>query len=180
VTEPLSLQARCLAVELLIVDVDGVLTEGGIVHGNSGLELKRFHVRDGFGLRCWQQAGKRAAIITGRSSPVVEVRAKEVGIDTVVQGATEKFPAYLHLLAQMGLTPRQACYIGDDLPDVPALRHSGLAVAVADAAAEARAAAHYVTRKHGGGAAVRETVELIMRCQGLWQRFVDGPGGEGA
>jgi YrbI family 3-deoxy-D-manno-octulosonate 8-phosphate phosphatase len=178
VTDALSLRDRWLALELLVVDVDGVLTEGGIVHGSSGLELKRFHVRDGFGLQCWRQAGKRAAVITGRSSPVVEVRAKEVGIDTVVQGAAEKFPAYRHLLAELGLAPRQVCYVGDDLPDLPSLRHCGLAVAVSDAAAEVRAVAHYVTRSLGGRAAVREAVELILRCQGWWQRFVDHLGGE--
>jgi 3-deoxy-D-manno-octulosonate 8-phosphate phosphatase (KDO 8-P phosphatase) len=155
-----------------------VLTEGGIVHGSSGLELKRFHVRDGFGLRCWKEAGKRAAIISGRSSPVVEARAKEVGIDTVVQGAAAKLPVYRHLLAQTGLVPRQVCYIGDDLPDLASLRQCGLAVAVADAAAEVRAEAHYVTRNPGGQAAVREAIELILRCQGLWQPFVDRLRGE--
>jgi 3-deoxy-D-manno-octulosonate 8-phosphate phosphatase (KDO 8-P phosphatase) len=166
-----------LAIELLVVDVDGVLTEGGIVHGSTGLELKRFHVRDGFALRCWRRAGKRAAVVTGRSSPIVEVRAREVGIDTVVQGAAEKFPAYRHLLAQAGLAPRQVCCVGDDLPDLPALSDCGLAVAVADAAVEVRAAAHYVTRSPGGRAAVREAVELILRCQGLWQPSADEPRG---
>jgi 3-deoxy-D-manno-octulosonate 8-phosphate phosphatase (KDO 8-P phosphatase) len=178
VTEP-SLQERCAAVELLVVDVDGVLTEGGIVHGSAGLELKRFHVRDGFGLKCWQLAGKRTAVITGRSSPVVEVRAKEVGIDAVVQGAADKLPAYRRLLADMGVYPQQACCVGDDLPDLPLLRNCGLAVAVADAVAEVRAAAHYVTRNPGGRAAVRETVELILRCQGVWQRLADRLRGEG-
>ncbi len=177
-TERRSLQERCSAIELLVVDVDGVLTEGGIVHGSAGLELKQFHVRDGFGLRCWQRAGKRAAIITGRSSPVVEVRALEVGIGTVVQGAAEKLPAYRRLLAETGLLPGQVCYVGDDLPDLPPLRHCGLAAAVADAAAEVRAAAHYVTRNAGGRAAVREVVELILRCQGVWQPMTDRLRGE--
>ena len=177
-TERRSLQERCSAIELLVVDVDGVLTEGGIVHGSTGLELKQFHVRDGFGLRCWQRAGKRAAIITGRSSPVVEVRALEVGIGTVVQGAAEKLPAYRRLLAETGLLPGQVCYVGDDLPDLPPLRNCGLAAAVADAAAEVRAAAHYVTRNAGGRAAVREVVELILRCQGVWQPMTDRLRGE--
>ena len=177
-TERRSLQERCSAIELLVVDVDGVLTEGGIVHGSAGLELKQFHVRDGFGLRCWQRAGKRAAIITGRSSPVVEVRALEVGIGSVVQGAAEKLPAYRRLLAETGLLPGQVCYVGDDLPDLPPLRNCGLAAAVADAAAEVRAAAHYVTRNAGGRAAVREVVELILRCQGVWQPMTDRLRGE--
>jgi 3-deoxy-D-manno-octulosonate 8-phosphate phosphatase (KDO 8-P phosphatase) len=177
VSEAPSLRERCLAVELLVVDVDGVLTEGGIVHGSTGLELKRFHVRDGFALERWRQAGKRAAVITGRSSPVVEVRAQELGIDNVIQGAAEKFPAYRHLLTQAGLAPQQVCYVGDDLPDLPALRDCGLAVAVADAAAELRASAHYVTRNPGGRAAVREVVELILRCQGLWRQSAENPRG---
>jgi 3-deoxy-D-manno-octulosonate 8-phosphate phosphatase (KDO 8-P phosphatase) len=178
VSETLNLQERCLAVELLVVDVDGVLTDGGIVHGSAGLEIKAFHVRDGFALRCWHEAGKRAAVVTGRSSPVVEVRAREVGIGTVIQGAADKLAAYRGLLADTGLSPRQVCYVGDDLPDLPPLCNCGLAVAVADAAAEVRAAAHHVTRNPGGRAAVREAVELILRCQGTWQRLVDRLRGE--
>jgi 3-deoxy-D-manno-octulosonate 8-phosphate phosphatase (KDO 8-P phosphatase) len=173
-----SLQERCLGIELLVMDVDGVLTDGGVVHGTTGLELKQFHVRDGFGLRCWEHAGKRSAVITGRSSPVVEVRAKEVGIGIVVQGAAEKLSAYQSLLAETGLSPHQVCYVGDDLPDLPPLRHCGLAVAVADAAAEVRAETHFVTRNPGGRAAVREVVELILRCQGVWQQVVDRLRGE--
>jgi 3-deoxy-D-manno-octulosonate 8-phosphate phosphatase (KDO 8-P phosphatase) len=178
VTSTVSLKERCAPIEFLVVDVDGVLTEGGIVHGSAGLELKHFHVRDGFGLKCWQQAGKRAAIITGRSSPIVESRAREVGIETVVQGVTEKLPAYRQLLAEMGLAARQVCYVGDDLPDLPPLRHCGLAVAVADAIAEVRGEAHYVTHKAGGRAAVRETIEMILRCQGFWQHLVSRLHGE--
>jgi 3-deoxy-D-manno-octulosonate 8-phosphate phosphatase (KDO 8-P phosphatase) len=169
-----TLRERCAAIELLVVDVDGVLTDGGIVHGTGGLELKRFHVRDGFGLRAWQQAGKRSSLITGRSSPVVEVRAREVGIEFVFQGAADKWPAYGRLLEQTGLAPEAVCYVGDDLPDLPPLRHCGLAVAVADACPEVRAAAHHVTQKPGGAGAVREVVELVLRCQGHWQTLVEG------
>jgi 3-deoxy-D-manno-octulosonate 8-phosphate phosphatase (KDO 8-P phosphatase) len=173
-----SLQERCLAIELLVMDVDGTLTEGGIVHGSSGLELKQFHVRDGSGLKCWREAGKKSAIVTGRSSPIVEVRARELGVATVVQGAADKFPAYRHLLAESGLSPDKVCYIGDDLPDVAPLRHCGLAIAVADAAADVLAEAHFVTRTLGGRGAVRETIELILRCQGLWQPMLDRLRGE--
>jgi YrbI family 3-deoxy-D-manno-octulosonate 8-phosphate phosphatase len=164
-----TLADRCAGIELLVVDVDGVLTDGGIVHGSGGLEMKRFHVRDGFGLRAWQRVGKRAALITGRSSPVVEVRAREVGIDFVFQGAADKWPAYRGLLEQTGLAPEAVCYIGDDLPDLPPLRHCGLAVAVADGCPEVRAQAHYVTERPGGGGAVREVIELVLRCQGQWR-----------
>jgi 3-deoxy-D-manno-octulosonate 8-phosphate phosphatase (KDO 8-P phosphatase) len=172
------LQQRCAAVALLVADVDGVLTDGGIVHGG-GLELKEFHVRDGSGLKLWHQAGKRTALITGRSSAAVEVRAAELGIEFVTQGASAKWPAYRELLARAGARPEEVCYVGDDLPDLPPLLHCGLAVAVADACAEVRADAHYVTRAPGGRGAVRETVELILRCQGHWQELVARLRGEG-
>jgi 3-deoxy-D-manno-octulosonate 8-phosphate phosphatase (KDO 8-P phosphatase) len=168
-----TLQERCARIAMLVLDVDGVLTDGGIVYADNGVELKQFHVRDGSGLKIWQHAGKRAAIITGRTSPLVAVRAAELGIDPVYQGAMEKMPAYRRLLADAALGLEQVCYVGDDVPDLPLLGNCGLAVAVADACTEARAAAHYVTRAPGGRGAVRETIELVLRCQGLWQRVVD-------
>src|SRR5262245_29748057 len=168
----LSLQHRCAGVDLLVLDVDGVLTEGGIVYGALGreanLEVKAFHVRDGSGLKLWHMAGKHSAIITGRSSPLVEVRASELGVERVIQGAADKGTALRQLLAATGTPPRAICYIGDDVPDVPAMRQVGLAVAVADACAEARAVAHYITRAAGGRGAVREAIERILRCQGRW------------
>src|SRR4051794_15427910 len=106
---------------MLILDVDGVLTDGGIVYGTGALEIKRFHVRDGSSLKMWTYLGKLATIITGRTSPVVEVRAAELGIQRVIQGASEKLPAYRDLLQQTGLSPEQVCYIGDDVPDLPLL-----------------------------------------------------------
>ena len=163
-----TLRERCSAIELLILDVDGVLTDGGIAYGHPELEIKQFHVRDGSGLHLWHRAGKRTGLITGRSSPVVERRAAELGIARVVQGTADKLAAYERLLAEMGLPAEAVCYVGDDVPDVPVLRACGLAAAVADACAEARAVAHYVTRKPGGHGAVRETIELILRCQGQW------------
>jgi 3-deoxy-D-manno-octulosonate 8-phosphate phosphatase (KDO 8-P phosphatase) len=161
-----TLRQRCAAIELLIVDVDGVLTDGGIVYGGSDVEIKRFHVRDGSGLKNWHRAGKRTALLTGRSSSVVERRAAELGIAKVVQGAAEKLPAYRLLLEEMGAAEEQVCYVGDDGPDVPPLRACGLAVGVADGCVEARAVAHYITRAAGGRGAVREVIDLILRCQG--------------
>ena len=161
-----TLRERCTAIELLIVDVDGVLTAGGINYGSPELEIKEFHVRDGSGLKIWHRAGKRSGLITGRSSPVVERRAAELGIGLVVQGAADKEPAYRRVLAEAGVTDEAVCYVGDDLPDVPPLRDCGLAVAVADACSQARAVAHYITQAAGGRGAVRETIELILRCQG--------------
>jgi 3-deoxy-D-manno-octulosonate 8-phosphate phosphatase (KDO 8-P phosphatase) len=170
---PPSLAARCAPIEMLVLDVDGVLTDGGIVYADDGAELKKFHVRDGSGLKIWQYLGKRTAIVTGRTSKVVTVRAAELGIEPVYQGAPEKMAAFRELLAAGSLRPEQVCFIGDDVPDLPLLLSAGLAVAVADACPEARAAAHYVTRVGGGRGAVRETVELILRCQGTWQRVVE-------
>jgi len=169
----LTLQQRCQRIRLLVLDVDGVLTEGGVTHGSGGLEVKTFHVRDGSGLNYWKQSGRRSAVITGRNSPVVEVRAREVGIEFVYQGASDKLPVYRDLLEQIGLLPEAVCYVGDDLADLPQLRHSGLAVAVADACPEVRIAAHHVTRTRGGKGAVREVIELILRCQGEWQPLVE-------
>ena len=168
-----TLAERCAAVELLVVDVDGVLTEGGIVYGTGDLEIKRFHVRDGFGLRAWQKLGKRTGLITGRSSAVVELRAREVGIEFVHQSAADKLPAYRRLLDEAAARAESVCYIGDDLPDLPPMHECGLAVAVADACAEVRADAHYITRTAGGRGAVRETIELILRAQGHWERLVE-------
>ncbi len=168
-----TLQERCKLIELLLLDVDGVLTDGGIVYAETGKEWKAFHVRDGSGLKIWHDAGKRAAIITGRSSPIVNVRAAELDIAPVIQGALEKMPAYRQILAATGMHPDQVCFVGDDLPDLPLLRNCGLAVAVADACPEVLADVHYVTRTVGGRGAVRETIELILRCQGKWQEMVE-------
>jgi 3-deoxy-D-manno-octulosonate 8-phosphate phosphatase (KDO 8-P phosphatase) len=168
-----TLAERCRGVRLLVLDVDGVLTDGGIVYGAGGLEVKQFHVRDGSGLKLWRQAGRRCALITGRSSPVVDARAAELGVDFVFQGASEKLPAYRRLLEEAALPTSAVCYVGDDVQDLPALRDCGLAAAVGDGCREARAAAHYVTRAAGGRGAAREVVELILRCQGEWDRLAD-------
>lgn len=164
-----TLRQRCNAIELLIVDVDGVLTSGGIVYASPEGEIKEFHVRDGSGLHLWRRAGKRTGLITGRSSPLIERRAAEVGISWVMQGAVEKLPAYQRMLAEAGVGDEAVCYVGDDVPDVPLLRRCGLAVAVADACPDVRAVAHYITQAPGGRGAVRETVELILRCQQRWK-----------
>ena len=168
-----TLAQRCRSVDMLIVDVDGVLTAGGIVYGDTGFELKSFHVRDGSGLKLWQLAGKQAAVITGRQSPVVKRRADELGISLVYEGREDKLTAFREVLTECGLGAQQACYMGDDIPDLPVLRHCGLPVAVADACAGAIAEAQYVTRARGGAGAVREVVELILRCQGHWHAPMD-------
>jgi 3-deoxy-D-manno-octulosonate 8-phosphate phosphatase (KDO 8-P phosphatase) len=169
----LTLAERCARIELLVVDVDGVLTDGGIVYTDNGVEVRSFHVRDGSGLKLWRLAGKGAALISGRASQAVAVRAAELGLAPVVQGAANKLPAFRTLLSEAGRQPEEVCYIGDDVPDLPVLRDCGLAAAVADACPEVRAVANYVTRAPGGRGAVREVIELILRCQGRWQRLVE-------
>jgi 3-deoxy-D-manno-octulosonate 8-phosphate phosphatase (KDO 8-P phosphatase) len=172
-----ALERRCARIEILVVDVDGVLTDGRIVYSDGGEELKEFHVRDGSGLKLWLQLGKRAGIITGRNSPIVLRRALELGVTAVVQGAEDKRAAFERLVQEQNLDAAQAAYIGDDLPDVPVLHRCGLAVAVADACAEARAAAHYVTGAVGGRGAVREVVERLLRSQGRWPEVLAHYGG---
>jgi YrbI family 3-deoxy-D-manno-octulosonate 8-phosphate phosphatase len=166
------LPARAARVRLLLLDVDGVLTDGGIVYADDGAELKRFHVRDGSGLKFWRQAGNRAAIVSGRASAAVTRRAAELGIDPVLQGRGDKLPAFDEVLAATGLLPDEVCTVGDDLPDLPVLTRCGLAVAVADACPEVRAAADSVTTAKGGRGAVREAVEWLLKLQGRWDDVV--------
>lgn len=170
----LSLAERAVRIEMLLLDVDGVLTDGRISYGDAGGEVKAFHVRDGLGLKLWGKAGKRAGIITGRSCQAVAVRAAELNLEPVIQGAAEKEVAFRGVLQRHRLRAEQVCFVGDDLPDLPVLGQCGLAVAVADASPEVLARAHYVTRFPGGHGAVRETIELILRAQGQWQKIVAG------
>jgi 3-deoxy-D-manno-octulosonate 8-phosphate phosphatase (KDO 8-P phosphatase) len=171
------LHERCQAIEMLVMDVDGVLTDGSIVYSDQGGEIKAFHVRDGSGLKIWMGLDKKTGIITGRASTIVRRRAAELGITCVVQGAGNKLEALDQMLADQKLERRAAAYVGDDLPDLEALAACGLAVAVADACPEARARAHYVTTVPGGRGAVREAIEVILRAQGRWHeavaRFLD-------
>ncbi|MCI0641883.1 MAG: HAD hydrolase family protein [Gemmataceae bacterium] len=168
-----SFHERCRRIEFLLLDVDGVLTDGSIIYSDQGEEVKSFYVRDGAGLKLWQLAGKRAGVLTGRTSNIVNRRAKELGLSPVIQGAANKNAAFEHLVHDQKLDPKQLCYVGDDVPDLPVLSRSGLAVAVADACAEAKAAAHYVTQAPGGRGAVREIVELLLGAQGRWREVVE-------
>jgi YrbI family 3-deoxy-D-manno-octulosonate 8-phosphate phosphatase len=172
-TPPPALIDRIRDVEWLVLDVDGVLTDGAIVYDNNGVEIKSFHVRDGSGLKIWHHLGKRSAVITGRESRIVEIRAAELGIGPVYQGASLKLPVFRRFMAETSCRPEQICVVGDDVPDLGLMANAGLAVAVADACAEARAAAHYIAAAAGGRGAVREVVELILAAQGLWHGVVD-------
>jgi 3-deoxy-D-manno-octulosonate 8-phosphate phosphatase (KDO 8-P phosphatase) len=174
IAEPsLSLVRRAAGIRLLVLDVDGVLTDGRITYTAEGVEVKSFHVRDGSGIVFWQKLGGRVAIISGRSSPAVDVRAAELGVTSVTQGAGDKAAALANVLSVTGHRLEEVCAIGDDLPDLPLLTVCGLGVAVADACPEARAAAHYVTQANGGRGAVREVIELLLRAQGRWDGLVE-------
>jgi 3-deoxy-D-manno-octulosonate 8-phosphate phosphatase (KDO 8-P phosphatase) len=168
----MTLDDRCRPIELILSDVDGVLTDGRIILDSQGIETKRFHIRDGMGVRLWQKAGYRFGLITLRSSHMVKMRAAELGIEIIRQGTDDKLAAVKQILAELRLSPRQVCYLGDDLPDLPAVRAAGLGVAVADACAELRQAAHYVTAAEGGAGAVREIVELILKTQRRWDDVI--------
>jgi 3-deoxy-D-manno-octulosonate 8-phosphate phosphatase (KDO 8-P phosphatase) len=166
------LAARCAPIELLIADVDGVLTDGAITIDASGAEIKHFHVRDGLGYALWHRAGKRSAILSGRRAAAVERRAAELSIGHVLQGHDAKAGPFRELVGRLGLDPRQVCYIGDDLPDLPVLCAVGLAACPADAVAEVRVAAHFVAQTPGGRGAVREVIEVILKSQGKWDSLV--------
>lgn len=160
---------RCRSIELIVSDVDGVLTDGGIIFDNQGIEIKRFHSRDGLGIKLWRRAGFRFGIMTARTSHIVKVRAAELGVDLLRQGFEDKLPAARELIANNGLALNQVAYIGDDLPDLPVMRNVGLAIAVADAAEEVKAHAAYVTVATGGHGAVREAVEAVLKAKGMWE-----------
>ncbi|MEX0818590.1 MAG: HAD hydrolase family protein [Pirellulaceae bacterium] len=159
---------RCKSVELILSDVDGVLTDGGLIFDNQGIETKRFHVRDGVGIKLWQRGGFKFGVLTARTSHIVKVRSSELGIDVVRQGFEEKLSVAHEVASDFGLAIEQVCFIGDDLPDLPVMRSVGLAIAVADACDEVRGAAHLVTKLPGGQGAVREAIETIMKAKGMW------------
>ncbi len=166
------------AIKLLVLDVDGVLTDGRILLSPDGQEFKTFNVRDGAGMKYWKRAGGKLAIISGRGSPAVTHRAAELGVDAVHLNIKDKLPAYREVLDELGFTPQQTAVIGDDLTDLPLLRNCAFGVAVGDAAEELLAQAAYVTTLPGGAGCVRETIELMLKRSGRWDqimaRYLDG------
>ena len=169
----MSLNARCAAIRLMLSDVDGVLTDGGITFDDRGVEIKTFNIRDGLGIKLWQVAGNEFGIVTGRASRALELRAGELGITILRQKIDDKWAAVREILANTKLAPENVCYLGDDLPDLPVIKNVGLGVAVADAAEEVRRAAAYVTSLPGGMGAVRETVEMILKSQRKWVGLIE-------
>ncbi|NPV03240.1 MAG: HAD hydrolase family protein [Syntrophaceae bacterium] len=168
-----ALEEKIRKVSVLILDVDGVLTDGGIVIGDDGQETKSFHVRDGHGLKMIQRAGIEVMFLTGRKSRVVEHRARELGVRKVYQGALDKLAVFEEILHAGGLTPGQVAYMGDDVVDLPVLRRAGFSVTVADAHEEVLRAVDLVTQNPGGRGAVREVCEMILKVQGKWQDVME-------
>lgn len=163
---PRHVRELAAGIRLVVFDVDGVLTDGRVILGDGGYEYKAFHIHDGQGLRLLHASGVRAGIITGRTSVVVSRRSEELGIRHLMQGRSDKRAALTELLAQIGEDAAATAFVGDDVVDVPAMRHAGLAIAVADATAPTRAHAHWVTNARGGRGAAREVCDLIMAAQG--------------
>ena len=171
-------ERRAARVRLLLLDCDGVLTDGRITLDADGDEQKSFHTRDGHGLVLLHRAGLQSGIISGRTSGAVVRRARDLGIAHVRQGTHNKLVEFAEVLAAAGVTEQEVAFVGDDVTDIPLMRRSVLAVAVADASDETRAAAHYVTSLPGGFGAVREVCELILKAQGRWdelmRRYTEG------
>lgn len=170
----MSLSKACQAIRLILCDVDGVLTDGRLTFNDQGEEIKSFHARDGMGIKLWQKAGLPFGLITARSTPIVHNRAVELDIDLLRQGVTDKREVVEQLCDELDFQPDQVCFIGDDLPDVRAMKYVGLAIAPADASDEAKSVAQIVTEKPGGQGAVREAITWILKQQDRWNKVVEG------
>jgi 3-deoxy-D-manno-octulosonate 8-phosphate phosphatase (KDO 8-P phosphatase) len=158
---------------VILLDVDGVLTDGRLFLGTGGYDGRAFHTRDGHGIRMGQRGGLLFGLVSGRESPVVAARAEELYITEVHQGVYDKLACVEELLARLGIDAAEACFVGDDLVDLPAMRRVGFAAAPRDAAPEVRRFAHYVTRRPGGGGAVREVVDLVLRASDRWEQATE-------
>lgn len=164
----LTAAARAAKVRLLVLDVDGVLTDGRVVYDDAGRELKFFDVRDGHGIKLWQRAGYRMAWLSGRGCEANRVRARELGVDPLLEQVKVKLPALQELIDRQGLNPEQVAFMGDDLIDLPPMRAVGLALAPADAIPEVRETAHWVAGLPGGRGAVRQAIEFLLKSSGAW------------
>lgn len=172
-----ALKKRALPIKLLLMDVDGTMTDGGVTllsqSDGTALEIKTFDAHDGQGLTLAHTAGLRTGCITGRESAALMRRAQEMKMEFVYMKRALKMPAYEEILRQAGVPDSAVAYIGDDLPDIPLMRRAGLAIAVGDAVPEVKQAAHYTTKALAGRGAVREAVELILRSRGIWEEMID-------
>lgn len=168
-----SIERRASRIKLLLMDCDGVLTDGRLWLTQDGAEQKAFHTHDGLGLSLFHRAGLKSGVISGRSSDALSRRAAELGVEFVRQGDPEKIAAFEDVMRQAGVNEDEVAFVGDDLTDIPIMRRVELAVAVADAVDETRSVAHYVTRARGGRGAVREVIEMILRSQGRWNDLAE-------
>ncbi|MGB2620994.1 MAG: HAD hydrolase family protein [Candidatus Acidiferrum sp.] len=174
---PASLKKRAAQIQVLLMDVDGTLTDGSVTFlsqpDGTALEIKTFDAHDGQGLTLANTAGIRTGVITGRESPALLRRAHEMRIEFIYQKQPTKIPALEEILKKAGVPESAVAYVGDDLPDLPVMRRVGLAVAVGDAVLEVKLAAHYVTKANAGRGAVREAIELILKSKGIWIDMID-------
>lgn len=168
------LKEKAVKIKLVILDVDGVLTDGKIIYDSEGRELKAFNIHDGHGIKLLHTIGIKTAIITGRQSKVVEIRAAELGITDVYQKARDKKSVYRELLNRYQLMDENVAFIGDDLIDLSILKSVGFAVAVFNAVDEVKEYAHMITKRRGGEGAVREVIDFIIKAQGKWDRLIEG------
>jgi len=168
-----TLKERASNIRMLVLDVDGVLTDGKLYFDHAGNEMKAFNTRDGLGMKALQQCGIEIAVITGRKSGAVAQRMSQLDIKHVYQGRDDKLNAFLHLLDITGLDARQVCFAGDDWIDIPVLMRAGLAVSVADAEERVKEHAHWITKRNGGEGAVREICNLILAAQDKQQLILD-------
>ena len=167
-----SIERRASRIKLLLMDCDGVLTDGRLWLMENGEEQKSFNVRDGMGLDLLRRAGLRSGVISGRVSAALERRSQELQIDFLQQGTSDKIFAFSEILREARVDSGEVAFIGDDINDIPLMQRCELAIAVADAAEETRKAAHFVTRAKGGDGAVREVIEIILKAQGRWSEIM--------
>jgi len=172
-----ALRKRAAQVEVLLMDVDGTMTDGGVTLLSQteeiALEIKTFDAHDGQGLTLAHTAGLRTGCITGRQSSALLRRAREMNMEFIFMKQPLKIPAYEEILRKTGVSESAVAYVGDDLPDLPIMRRAGLAVAVGNAVPEVKKAAHYITKARAGHGAIRETVELILKSKGVWEAMID-------
>jgi len=159
--------------KLLVLDVDGVLTDGTIAVNADGREIKFFNTLDGHGIRMWRRAGLKAAFLSGRVSEPTAWRAKQLEVDFCFEDCDNKLPVLEKLAQQLALSPQEIAYVGDDLMDLPPMRYAGFSAAVANAVEEVKQSADYVTVRRGGQGAVREVIEYILKQSGRWQKLID-------
>ena len=168
-----SYHPKLKAIRMLLMDVDGVLTDGGIILGSDGQEFKRFDVQDGMGITLARAGGIRVGVITGRESEAVRRRSQELHLDILIQNAKDKLETFEEIQNSYDVADEAVCYVGDDVLDIPLMHRVGFAVAVANATDEVKKVSDYVTEAAGGRGAIREIVELILKSQKRWKESLD-------